>query len=101
MTDNLAAVITRAWERNGDVPFPLYQHEAEAMAREVESNLFSEVELTILIDTLALAASRRESQARYVKHGRHHDEAAVKMRELRVRFMRQRLALQAASGLGD
>lgn len=50
-------------------------------------------ELTAVIDALALPASRRESQARAVKYGRHHDEAAVKLRLLRLRFIQERLSL--------
>lgn len=44
-------------------------------------------ELSTLLDALALAASRREAQARYVKFGRHHDDDAAKMRRLRFKLM--------------
>ena len=47
--------------------------------------VFTRQELTAIIDALAIAAARRESQARAVKYGRHHDEAAVRMRLLRLR----------------
>ena len=55
--------------------------------------VFTRQELTAIIDALAIAAARRESQARAVKYGRHHDEAAVRMRLLRLRFMQERLDL--------
>jgi PadR family transcriptional regulator, regulatory protein PadR len=44
-------------------------------------------ELSTLLDALALAASRREAQARCVKFGRHHDDEAAKMRRLRFKLM--------------
>jgi hypothetical protein len=47
---------------------------------------FTAAELELLLETLAMAACRKESQARAVKHGRHHDLAAVKMRLLRARL---------------
>jgi hypothetical protein len=51
---------------------------------------FTERELTAMIDALELAASRRESQGRVAKHGRHHDQAAEQLRRLRFRFIQRR-----------
>jgi hypothetical protein len=62
------------------------------MAPPLKGMTFDLHELTVIIDALALAASRRESQARAVKHGRHHDLAAAKMRLLRARFVQRRFA---------
>lgn len=49
-------------------------------------------EIETLIVALSIAASRRESQARAVRFGRHHDEQADKMRALRLRLMKLRVA---------
>ena len=43
-------------------------------------------EVETLCAALALAASRKESMARFQKHGRKHDEDAIAMRRLRFRF---------------
>jgi hypothetical protein len=51
-----------------------------------------EDEIETLLVALAVAASRRESQARAVRFGRHHDEQADKMRALRLRLMKLRAA---------
>lgn len=47
-------------------------------------------DLDTILSALATAASRRESQARAVKHGKHHDDAAAKMRALRRRLLTHR-----------
>lgn len=55
-------------------------------------------ELTLLIEALAMAASRHESQARSLIGGwaaAEHDEKAVAMRKLRVRLMKQRIETTA------
>ena len=48
-------------------------------------------EIDCLLDALRLAASRRESMAHAVQHGRHHDLAAEEMRRLRIKLMKAKL----------
>lgn len=43
-------------------------------------------EVELLMEALAMAASRKESQARAIRHGAHHDKVAACMRELRTKF---------------
>lgn len=33
LVDRVAAAINKAWNKIGEVPFPLYQHEAEDLAK--------------------------------------------------------------------
>lgn len=47
-------------------------------------------DIETLLVALSIAASRRESQARAVRFGRHHDEQAARMRALRLRVMKLR-----------
>jgi hypothetical protein len=47
-------------------------------------------DIEVLMDALARAASRLESMARTAKHGRKHDQAAIRMRSLRARIWRQK-----------
>jgi hypothetical protein len=47
-------------------------------------------DLALVIDALAKAASRHETQARAVKFGRKHDDTAAAMRALRRRLVRDR-----------
>jgi hypothetical protein len=49
-------------------------------------------EIDSLLDALAIAASRRESMGRALKHGRKHDLAAERMRALRHRLLNIRRA---------
>jgi len=49
-------------------------------------------DLRVVIDALAKAAARHESQARSVRFGRHHEKAAEAMRDLRRRFVEERNA---------
>ena len=58
---------------------------------------FTLEELDLLLSATALAASRREAQARSVKHGRHHDIEATKLRLLRSRLFLVRLKKDAAA----
>lgn len=53
-------------------------------------------EIEVLLVSLSIAASRRESQARAVRFGRHHDEQADKMRALRLRVMKLRAGQEAS-----
>ncbi|WP_260581220.1 hypothetical protein [Sphingopyxis sp. PET50] len=48
--DKLAAVIVAAWDENGEVPFPLYEREAQRIAAAVRAYMVS--------DEAVLAAAR-------------------------------------------
>lgn len=48
-----------------------------------------DLDVKLLVTSLRLAASRREAQARVVKHGRHHDVQAAAMRDLAFRLLKQ------------
>lgn len=48
-------------------------------------------DLTLVVDALAKAASRHESEARRVKFGRKHDDKAAAMRALRTKLLRVRV----------
>jgi hypothetical protein len=51
---------------------------------------FSSEEVQLLIEALARAASRHESQARWNPRGaKPHDDKAAKMRKLRTRLMQE------------
>jgi len=49
----------------------------------------TKLEAAVLADALAKAASRHESQARSIKHGRRHDDVAKQMRQLRTMIIRE------------
>lgn len=49
-------------------------------------------QISLLLEALAMAASRHESLARAVKFSRRHDEKAGEMRNLRVLLMKTRVA---------
>lgn len=54
--------------------------------------IFTVAELSTIIDALAFAAARRETQAGYYnKYGQHHYDIAVEIHALRIRFLKQRL----------
>lgn len=48
-----------------------------------------DLDVRLLVSALRLAASRRETQARAIKHGRHHDLQATAMRDLAFRLLKQ------------
>lgn len=52
-------------------------------------------DLALLKEALAMAAARKEAQARFVRFGRHHDERAAAMRRLRGRLCAVRAGLPA------
>lgn len=58
---------------------------------------FDREEILLLLVALAMAASRRESQARVIKHGRRHDEEAIRMRRLRFRLMKHLPSMETPS----
>lgn len=58
--------------------------------------IVDEQDIEVLLVSLSIAASRRESQARAVRFGRHHDQQAEKMRALRLRVMKLRAGQEAS-----
>lgn len=58
--------------------------------------IVDEQEIEVLLVALSIAASRRESQARAVRFGRHHDEQADRMRAIRLRVMKLRARQEAS-----
>lgn len=64
-----------------------------AQPQGVKLDGLSVADLDLLMDALAKAASRHESQARFVKWGSEHDKTAQAMRALRSRLWKAKLEL--------